>query len=126
MRVEDVVIVSASGRHVISTEIADSQALKSRGLMFRQSLDPQKGMIFFSDPPRETAMWMRNTYISLDMLFILKDGLIHRIAERTEPFSETRIPSHGVVAAVLELAAGSARRMQLKVGDKVEHSFFAK
>ena len=69
-------------------------------------------------------MWMRNTYISLDMVFIRADGVIHRIEARTEPMSERIISSEGPVAAVLELAGGAAERLGLKPGDRVRHSIF--
>ena len=71
-------------------------------------------------------MWMRNTYISLDMLFIRADGVIHRIEANTEPFSERVIASRGPVAAVLELKGGSAARLGLKPGDRVRHPLFGK
>ena len=70
-------------------------------------------------------MWMRNTYIPLDMVFIKANGTIHRIAENTEPFSEDIVASKGDVAAVLELAGGVTRSLGIKPGDKVKHSHFA-
>jgi hypothetical protein len=71
-------------------------------------------------------MWMRNTYIPLDMVFIRPDGTVHRIAAMTEPLSETTIASGGDVSAVLELNGGAAARLGLKVGDKVRHGHFTK
>jgi len=71
-------------------------------------------------------MWMRNTYISLDMVFIRADGIVHRIEAGTEPFSEAVIASNGDVLAVLELKAGIAKKIQLKSGDKVIHALFTK
>jgi uncharacterized membrane protein (UPF0127 family) len=67
---------------------------------------------------------MRNTYISLDMVFIKADGVVHRIEAHTEPLSERIIPSQGAVTAVLELVAGSAQKLQLKPGDRVLHPMF--
>ncbi len=96
------------------------------GLMFRQTMPRRSGMLFAYDKPFEITMWMRNTYISLDMIFILKDGRVHRIAKGTEPFSERVVASQGEVSAVLEVAAGVADEIGLKAGDKIEHSFFGK
>ena len=81
-------------------------------------------MLFPYPVPQEVTMWMRNTYVPLDMIFIRADGVIHRIAERTEPFSERTIASQGPVTAVLELAGGAARRLGLKAGDRVIHPHF--
>jgi hypothetical protein len=69
-------------------------------------------------------MWMRNTYVPLDMVFIRADGTVHRIAEMTEPHSEEIISSNGPVGAVLEIAGGSARKLGLKPGDTVRHRHF--
>jgi uncharacterized protein len=81
-------------------------------------------MLFPFDAPHEIKMWMRNTYVSLDMVFIRADGVVHRIESRTEPLSERIISSNGPVTAVLELAAGAAGRLDLKAGDHVRHSHF--
>jgi uncharacterized membrane protein (UPF0127 family) len=93
-------------------------------LMFRTSLPEQTGMLFPFDAPQEVSMWMRNTYVSLDMIFIRADGVVHRIESRTEPLSERVITSGGPVTAVLELAAGVAARLDLKPGDRVRHPHF--
>jgi uncharacterized membrane protein (UPF0127 family) len=69
-------------------------------------------------------MWMKNTYIPLDMVFIRADGTVHRIAARTEPFSERMISSEGLVSGVLEIAGGRAEQLGLKPGDKVRHRLF--
>jgi uncharacterized membrane protein (UPF0127 family) len=92
--------------------------------MFRTSLAEKTGMLFFYPRPQEITMWMRNTYIPLDMVFIRADGVVHRIAARTEPLSEEIIASQGAVTACLELAGGEAERLGLKAGDRVEHRFF--
>jgi len=124
MRKEVLKLVTASGTHAFQIEVAETAAEKSRGLMFRRSLADDAGMLFPYSPPQEATMWMRNTYISLDMVFIRQDGTVHRIEANTEPFSETVIASNGDVAAVLELKAGTARNIQLKPGDKVLHNLF--
>jgi uncharacterized membrane protein (UPF0127 family) len=81
-------------------------------------------MLFDWGAPRESAMWMRNTIASLDMVFINQDGTIRRIAERTVPQSLATISSNGPVRATLELAAGTAERLGLRVGDRVEQRIF--
>ena len=117
-------LVTASGVHALDVEIAATPDKQALGLMFRTSLPDSKGMLFQHDTPHELTMWMRNTYISLDMVFIRADGTVHRIETRTEPLSERIISSEGQVAAVLEIAGGSAERMGLKAGDKVRHPYF--
>lgn len=117
-------IVAAGGVHVLDVEIAATPEKQALGLMYRTSLPDSKGMLFTHETPRELTMWMRNTYIPLDMVFIRADGTIHRIEARTEPLSERIISSEGPVLAVLEIAGGAAERMGLKPGDKVRHRAF--
>jgi len=124
MRKDVLKLITASGTHAFQIEVAETAAEKSRGLMFRRTLAADAGMLFPYTPPQEATMWMRNTYISLDMVFIRKDGIVHRVEANTEPFSEAVIASNGDVAAVLELKAGTARHIQLKAGDKVLHKLF--
>ncbi len=123
-RREPLTLVTASGAHTFDVEIAATPEAKAKGLMFRTSLADNAGMLFPYSPPQEATMWMRNTYISLDMIFIRADGTVHRIEARTEPFSERVIASQGDVAAVLELKAGMAARIGLTPGDQVQHSLF--
>jgi len=117
-------LVTASGVHALDVEIAATPEKQALGLMYRTSLPDTKGMLFPHKEPREMSMWMRNTYIPLDMVFINADGTVHRIEARTEPFSERIISSGGPVAAVLEIAGGAAERIGLKPGDKVRHPVF--
>ena len=117
-------LVTASGIHVLDVEIAATPEKQALGLMFRTHLPDSKGMLFPHDRPRDLSMWMRNTYIPLDMVFIRADGTVHRIEARTEPFSERIISSDGPVTAVLEIAGGAAERLGLKPGDKVRHPHF--
>lgn len=117
-------LVTATGVHALDVEIAATPEKQALGLMFRTHLPDTKGMLFTHDTPREITMWMRNTYIPLDMVFIHGDGRVHRIEVRTEPFSERIIASEGPVAAVLEIAGGAAARMGLKPGDTVRHPYF--
>ena len=124
MRNETLRLKTASAEHTIRIEVAVDDADKARGLMFRRSVEPMTGMLFPYDKAEELTMWMKNTYVSLDMVFIRADGVIHRIAKRTEPLSEAVVASEGPVTAVLELVAGEADRLGLAVGDRVLHSHF--
>ena len=117
-------IETSNGEHKISVEVVDTDGARAKGLMFRRSLPDDRGMLFLYDRAEPIGMWMRNTYISLDMLFLTADGKIHKIARATEPFSETVIQSNGPVSAVLEVNAGTANRLGVKVGDRVCHDFF--
>ncbi|WP_439578355.1 DUF192 domain-containing protein [Elioraea sp.] len=122
---EDLVIVTRDGaRHRFRVEVARTPAQQTVGLMFRPSVPADGGMLFDWGSPRESSMWMRNTIASLDMLFIAADGRVHRIAERTVPYSLAPIDSRGPVRATLELAAGTAERLGIRVGDRVEHPIF--
>lgn len=124
MRRDTLTLITSSGEHAFDIEIADTPEEKARGLMFRRSMADNAGMLFPYLPPQEATMWMRNTYISLDMVFIRADGVVHRVEHGTEPFSERVISSEGDVAAVLELKAGIATRIGLKSGDKVVQAMF--
>jgi len=124
MRREELKLHTARGVHVINTEITETQEEKALGLMFRTSLADNAGMLFFYDTPQEVTMWMRNTYIPLDMVFIRADGIVHRIEAWTQPFSESIISSGPNVVACLELAGGASERLGLKPGDRVEHALF--
>lgn len=126
MRKDPLTIETSSGRHKFIIEVTKTDADKAMGLMFRQTLGRRAGMLFAYEKPFEITMWMRNTYISLDMIFIKKDGRVHRIEKGTEPFSERVVASQGDVSAVLEVAAGVSDEIGLKPGDKVEHTFFGR
>jgi uncharacterized protein len=112
-------IQSATGTHKFTVEVARSQEEQSQGLMNRQSLAPDRGMIFPYDPPQQVAFWMKNTLIPLDMVFVGPDGKIGRIAANTTPMSLDPVPSVDPVSAVLEIAGGRAAELGLKEGDKV-------
>ncbi|MEZ5774581.1 MAG: DUF192 domain-containing protein [Hyphomicrobiaceae bacterium] len=115
------VILDSDGRQTpIAAEIAANDKERALGLMYRTELAADAGMLFVYDGPQEIHMWMRNTYIPLDMVFIGADQRVHRIASDAEPFSERIIASEGPVTAVLELNAGTAERLGLKPGDTVE------
>jgi uncharacterized protein len=124
MRRDTLTLHTAGGDHRIDIEVAESDREQQHGLMFRQSIGDNEGMLFPYPNAREITMWMRNTFIPLDMIFIRGDGIVHRIATDTEPFSENIIASQGAVTAVLEMKAGSARRLGIKPGDRVEYKHF--
>ncbi len=122
---EKLVIVTRDGqRHDFTVEMAISPSQQETGLMFRTTVPADGGMLFDWGQPRDSTMWMRNTVASLDMVFIDADGTIRHIAENTTPRSLAQIPSGGPVRATLELAAGTAARLNLRVGDKVEQRIF--
>ncbi|MEI9901317.1 MAG: DUF192 domain-containing protein [Hyphomicrobium sp.] len=125
MRIDQLSIVAADGRKVpLDVEVAQDPKEKALGLMFRTELGDNQGMLFPYDDTRELSMWMHNTYIPLDMVFIRKDGVIHRIEARAEPLSDRVISSEGEVSAVLELAGGAAARLGIKAGDRVQYPLF--
>jgi uncharacterized protein len=117
-------IVGKGGVHVFSVELAVTDNDRARGLMFRKELPEGTGMLFDFGRDQEVAMWMKNTLIPLDMMFIEADGRIRRIAENTEPMSERIIPSGGPVRAVLEVIGGTARKYGIAAGDRVAHPWF--
>ena len=119
-------IVGQSGRHAFTVELAVEPAQTSQGLMYRRAMKPDSGMLFdFGEPPRRASMWMKNTFLPLDMLFIKPDGVIESIAQRTVPQSLVAISSRGPVRGVLELNGGTVSRLGIKPGDRVEHPIFA-
>src|SRR5580692_290335 len=117
-------IVTKSGVHVFSVEMATTEQEKETGLMYRKELADGKGMLFDFSPEQEVSMWMKNTYISLDMIFIRADGRILRIAENTEPMSTRIIPARGLAKGVLEVIAGTAKKYGIEPGDRVGHPLF--
>ncbi len=117
-------IVTKSGVQVFSVEMATTEQEKETGLMYRKELADGKGMLFDFSPEQQVSMWMKNTYISLDMIFIRADGRILRIAENTEPLSTAIIPSGGLAKGVLEVIAGTARKYGIAPGDRVGHPLF--
>jgi len=122
---ETLSIVTQGGRkQSFQVEVARNDADRAQGLMFRRSMAPDRGMLFDFGRVEPVSMWMQNTYLSLDMLFIRPNGSIARIAANTEPLSTRTIPSGEPVLAVLELNAGTAAKLGIKPGDRVEHPLF--
>jgi uncharacterized membrane protein (UPF0127 family) len=118
------IIETAKGPQTFNVEMATTNEQQERGLMFRKNVPPNEGMLFDFRREGEHAFWMKNTIISLDMLFIKADGTIARIAANAKPLSEDSIPSYQPVRAVLEIAAGRAAQLGLKPGDKVRAAIF--
>ena len=123
-KLEPITLESSDSVTMLTAEIADTEELRTRGLMFRHFLPPDKAMLFDYQKPRPVAMWMKNTNISLDMLFIREDGTIAAIAEDTVPQSLDTISVQEPVRGVLELAAGTVKRLGLRPNDKVYHRIF--
>lgn len=119
-------IATRDGVQVFSVEVVNKDEDRARGLMFRRELPDGHGMLFDFKDEENVSMWMRNTYIPLDMIFIKGNGQILRIAENTEPLSERIIPSGGPVRAVLEVAGGTSRKLGISPGDQVGHPIFAR
>jgi len=111
-------IRSRTGEHRFTVEIAATPDQQERGLMFRKSLAPNRGMIFPYDPPQEVGFWMKNTLIPLDIVYIRANGTIAHIVN-AEPMDLTPLPSGEPVVLVLEIAGGRAAQLGIKDGDKV-------
>jgi uncharacterized membrane protein (UPF0127 family) len=121
---EELAIATDAGERVFHVEIADDQAERARGLMYRRELDDDEGMFFDFGSEQRASFWMRNTYISLDMLFIRADGTIESIAERATPLSEKSIPSQGPVRYVLEINGGLSDALGIEPGDAISGPAF--
>ncbi|GFE88160.1 DUF192 domain-containing protein [Steroidobacter agaridevorans] len=111
--------------HRFNTWIADDDQRRQRGLMFIRKLRPDDSMLFIYPQPMTVAMWMKNTYVPLDILFVAADGKVIHIAENTEPHSLKTIESGGIVLGVVELPAGTAARLKITPGAQVIHAAFS-
>lgn len=123
-RVDPVTVVTGQGQFIFAAQIADTPALRQRGLMFRKQMAGNAAMLFDFQSTGPVSMWMRNTPLSLDMIFIREDGIVHRIEQDTVPYSEAIIRSGGDIRAVLEVKAGVARKIGLAPGDRIRHGMF--
>ena len=112
-------IETKSGPALLNVEVADTEAKREQGLMFRRSMPDDHGMIFLFDGEHEITMWMKNTYIPLDMVFIGNDWRVRHIAYNAEPFSTDIISSVRPASRVLEIGAGQAKKLGLAIGDRV-------
>ena len=121
----ELTIISATGPHRFKVELAKTPAQMTQGLMFRTSLAPDAGMLFEYQQPTMATMWMRNTLIPLDMLFVDAQGRIVNIHERAVPQSDDVIAAAEPVRAVIELNGGTAARLGIEPGDRVVHPIFS-
>jgi uncharacterized protein len=122
--IETLFVDTAAGPVRISVEIADDEAERNRGLMFRETLADGSGMLFDFPEPEHASFWMRNTPLSLDIIFIGTDGRILNIAEYTTPYSDEPVSAVGLTRGVLELRGGQARALGIRAGDRVRHRIF--
>lgn len=116
------IITTSNGEIRFNVEVAKTPEELQKGLMYRSEMPLNNGMIFNIYPVRPIAMWMKNTKIALDMIFVAPDATISMIKERAVPMSEDQIISRDPVRAVIELNAGQVKRHDIKVGDKVNHA----
>lgn len=123
-RLERVEIVTATGTHAFQVEMARTPMQRAKGLMFRRDLPADRGMLFDFHRDDAIMMWMKNTYVPLDMIFVSREGKVVSIAQDATPMSETVISSERPAYAVLEVAAGTARRIGLAAGDALRHPMF--
>jgi uncharacterized membrane protein (UPF0127 family) len=124
LELEQVVIDTQNGPVTFTAEIADDERERNQGLMFRESLADDRGMLFHFQQPEMASFWMRNTIIPLDIIFIAPDGRILNIAERTTPYSEEPVPAVGMTRGVLEIRGGRAAELGIRPGDHVRHRIF--
>jgi len=108
-------------KHVFKVWLADTPPRQAQGLMFVRSLPDLRGMLFAYPQPKPISMWMKNTYIPLDMVFIDDHGRVQQIVEQTTPHSLELIRSNEPALAVLEIAGGEAKRLGLHAGQHVSH-----
>ncbi len=121
---EPLQIMTASGRHDFSVEVMRTDEERARGLMYRRFMAANRGMLFDFKTEQPINMWMKNTYLPLDMIFIARNGSVTHVVADTEPLSERIISSNGPAFAVLEVNAGIAAKIGLKPGDRVQHPMF--
>jgi len=120
----ELTIVSATGPHRFTVEVAQTPAQMEQGLMFRRAMASDAGMLFDYKTPTVATMWMRNTFIPLDMLFVDAQGRVVNIRERAVPQSLDVIAAAAPVRAVIELNGGTAARLGIAPGDQVQHPIF--
>ncbi|MEN3950214.1 DUF192 domain-containing protein [Iodidimonas sp. SYSU 1G8] len=117
---------AAKGDVALSVQVADTDAARQTGLMFRTEMPEREGMLFIFPELARVSFWMKNTYIPLDLLFIGDDGTILQITRETEPFSLAPIPSERPARAVLEINGGASARLGIAVGDRLRHDLFSR
>ncbi len=126
LEIDDLVIFTASGKQLnYQVEVAKTRKQQSIGMMYRDHVKPNTGMLFIFDKEAGRSFWMKNTWVSLDILFIRGDGVVHHIHRMAEPRSLDKIPSHGAIKAVLEIAGGMAEMNNINIGDRIVHDSFS-
>jgi len=121
---EKLTITSGDKTHEFQVEVADTLELQARGLMYRDSLPLNEGMLFEFEEPKVATIWMKNTAIFLDIIFVKENGEILKIEHFARPYTLRRASSEAPVAAVLELPGGRSRALGIEPGDTLNHSFF--
>jgi uncharacterized membrane protein (UPF0127 family) len=124
VQTEQLTVETDNGPVTFTVEIADDEAERNRGLMFREPLPDDRGMLFHFQEPEMASFWMRNTPSSLDIIFIGVDGRILNIGERTTPYSDDPVPAIGLTRGVLEIRGGRAAELGIRPGDRVRHRIF--
>ncbi len=121
-----IVVETGKGKFTLSVKLAKTKTQRSFGLQFRPHLEKNEGMLFDFRRDQQVIMWMKNTLISLDMVFLDSTGRVRNVIEGTVPMTLDYQPSQGKVRAVLEVNAGTVKHLGLKEGDFVHHSIFSK
>ena len=121
---EALVIQSNDKTHEFSVEVADTREEQTRGLMFRNVIEPSQGMLFEFEGEEIRSIWMKNTSVFLDVLFVRADGRILKIEHSARPYSLRSMTSEAPVSAVLEIAGGQANVLGIKPGDRIQHEYF--
>lgn len=122
---EALTVITSTGEHNFQVEIADDEMERQRGLMHREPLADDRGMLFQFPDVAERGFWMHNTPSPLDIIYIDPRGRIVSIAKNATPYSDELIPSNGPASGVLEVRAGRADEIGARPGDRVRHPFFA-
>lgn len=115
-------VETRNGEMLLRVQVADTDATRQTGLMFRRAMPETEGMLFIFQRTQPLAFWMKNTVLPLDILFVADDGRVMNIARGTTPFSLAPIPSDGPARAVLELNAGASARLGIEVGDSIRYA----
>ncbi len=117
-------VFTKSGKRTFDVEIASSGPQRAQGLQGRKTLPAGTGMLFDFQNDQIVTMWMKNTYISLDMLFITSSGIVHKIVQGTTPHSLAHITSGEPVRGVLEVRSGTTKMLGIRIGDQIKHKVF--
>jgi len=117
-------VVSADATHEFMIDRAITLDQQARGMMFRETMEPNSGMLFEFDEPKIATIWMKNTPLPLDIIFVRSNGKILKIEHMAQPYKLRSASSEAIVAAVLELQGGRSKELGIMPGDLVKHEFF--